>query len=63
MSNQRIRRSQLACPHCGKHRLRVRSTVTKASRIVERYRVCEACERISKTREKFVSDYRKPDKK
>ena len=62
MNKQRIRRSQLACPQCGRHQIGVRSTITKGGQTVERYRVCEACRRVSKTREQFVSDYRDPKK-
>ena len=60
---ERIRRSQLACPHCGTHKISVRDTVAKGSRIIERYRFCEACNRLSKTREQFVSDYQEYPRK
>ena len=53
----RTRRSQLACPRCETHRVGVRDTVAKGGRIIERYRFCEACGHVFKTREQVVSDY------
>jgi C4-type Zn-finger protein len=59
MNNKRTRtrRSQLACPQCGIHLVGVRQTVPIGDRIIERYRFCEACQQISKTREVIVFDY------
>jgi transcriptional regulator NrdR family protein len=58
----RTRRSQLACPRCGTHKVSVRDTVAKGHRILERYRICEACRHLFKTREAIVSDYREAEK-
>ena len=54
---ERIRRSQLACPHCHQHQIGVRATITKGNKIVERYRFCAACRHIFKTREQIIEDF------
>jgi len=59
MNNQRTRtrRSQLACPQCGKHQIGVRAIIAKENKTVERYRFCTACRHVFKTREQAVDDF------
>lgn len=62
MNNQRTCRSQLACPRCGTHKVSVRDTVAKGSLIIKRYRICETCRHLFKTREQIAADYREAEK-